>query len=489
MLITVIVSLYTSRVVLNALGVEDYGIYNVVGGIVVLFGFLNVSMSGATSRFLTFELEINNKQRLKDFFSSALIIHTGIAVLVFIVAETIGLWFLCNKLVIPENRMVAAHWVYQLSVFATIFTIHQVPYNASIIAHERMDTYAYIEILNVVLKLGIVFILLVGMYDKLILYAFLVFIVSVLIALTYRIYSIQHFEECKFHWIWDTKILKQMITFSGWDLYGALGSRGYQQGSNFLLNIFFGSVLNAASGIATTVQGITMSFSQNILLAFRPQIIKQYAAQNMIEAEKLFIRSCKFSGMLLVLIIVPLSFELSTVMKLWLGTVPEYAVEICRILLYISLINIVQLNCNTIIHATGNIKYLSFQSGSLFLLAIPIAYLVLKTVHAPLYLYYIAIIMHVCILVFDLMIIKKLIPGINIFHFIKEGIAPILLFCLVGITLASFVTSFFERGLLRVLYTVLVTVIPLLLTGYFFFLSKEQRIILFLYAKKMIKKH
>lgn len=196
MLISILVSLYTSRVVLNTLGVEDYGIYNVVGGIIAMFTFLNASMSGATSRFLTYEIGHGDSQKLKDTFSSALIIHIGIAIVIFIIAETIGLWFLTNKLVIPEDRMFAAHIVYQFSILSMMINVTQVPYNAAIIAHEHMDVYAYVELLNVFLKLGIIYLLLISNIDKLILYGILVFIVSLLIAMIYRLYCIKKFNEC-----------------------------------------------------------------------------------------------------------------------------------------------------------------------------------------------------------------------------------------------------------------------------------------------------
>lgn len=252
MFLTMVVGLYTSRVVLQTLGVEDYGIYGVIGGIVAMMGFLNASMSGATSRFLTFELGRGDKERLANTFSSALIVHIIIAAIVFVVAETVGLWFLCNKLVIPENRMVAAHWVYQLSILSSMLSITQVPYNSSIIAHEKMDVYAYVEILNVTLKLLIVYLLVIGNFDKLILYAILMFTVSVIIMVVYRIYCLRRFEECKFRLFLDKDYLKPLLSFSGWDLYGNMAFSVRQQGANFLLNMFYGVVLNAAYNIATT---------------------------------------------------------------------------------------------------------------------------------------------------------------------------------------------------------------------------------------------
>lgn len=316
MFISVIISLYTSRVVLQTLGVEDYGIYGVVGGIVAMMGFINASMSGATSRFLTFELGRGDFSRLSKTFSSALLVHIIIAVIVLVLAETVGLWFLCNKLVIPEGRMVAAHWVYQLSILSSMLAITQVPYNSSIIAHEKMDVYAYVEILNVMLKLLIVYLLVIGSFDKLILYAILMFAVSVIIIMVYRIYCIRRFEECKFRWIWDKTFLKPIISFSGWDLFGNMAVTTRQQGTNFLINMFFGVVYNAASGVASTVNGILGMFSQNILTAFRPQIIKFYSVGSVQESVNLLYNAGKFATLLMVLIAIPFSFEMEYIMKL-----------------------------------------------------------------------------------------------------------------------------------------------------------------------------
>ncbi len=273
MLLSMVVSLYTSRVVLEVLGVEDYGIYGVVGGVVAMFSFLNSSMAGATSRFLTFEMGRGDEQRLKDTFSSALIIHIGIALVVFILAETVGLWFLNNKLVIPDGRMHAAHWVYQLSILGMFVSVTQVPYNASIIAHEKMDVYAYIELLNVFLKLGIVYLLTIGNFDKLILYAILVLAVNVLVAVTYRFYCVRYYEESHFRCVLNREVLKPMLGFSIWEILGHFGFTFRTQGTNMVLNMFFGVIINSAVGIATTVQNVLSLFTNNVLVAIKPQII------------------------------------------------------------------------------------------------------------------------------------------------------------------------------------------------------------------------
>ena len=291
MLLSMVVSLYTSRVVLNTLGVEDYGIYGVVGGVVAMFSFLNNTMSGATSRFLTFEMGRGDFKRLKNTFSSALIIHLLIVCAILLLAETIGLWFLANKLVIPVERMGAAHWVYQLSILSMAINVTQVPYNASIIAHEKMDVYAYVEILNVTLKLLIVYLLVIGDFDKLILYAVLTLVVSMTIAFIYRIYCIRNFEECRFEWNWNKNILKGLLSFSTYNLYGNFGSVMNMQGTNFALNHFWGVILNSASGIATTVANVVNSFTSNILVAFRPQITKSYAQGDITTFQNLFVNN------------------------------------------------------------------------------------------------------------------------------------------------------------------------------------------------------
>lgn len=309
MFISMVVGLYTSRVVLATLGVEDYGIYGVVGGVVAMMGFLNASMSGATSRFLTFELGRGDKDRLAKTFSSALIVHIAIAIIVFILAETVGLWFLCNKLNIPEGRMEAAHWVYQFSILATMLSITQVPYNATIIAHEKMDVYAYMEILNVTLKLLIVYLLTIGNFDKLKLYAVLTFAVSLIIMMIYRIYCLRHFKESRFHWVWDKTYLTPLLSFSCWDLYGNACVTARQQGTNFLVNIFFGVTYNAASSVATTVNGVVLGLTFTLIPALQPQIVKRYAVGDIKGMQSLMNNGIKYFSLLYLALLFPFLME------------------------------------------------------------------------------------------------------------------------------------------------------------------------------------
>ena len=474
MFISMLVGLYTSRVVLATLGVEDYGIYGVVGGVVGMMGFLNASMSGATSRFLTFELGKGDKERLAKTFSSALIVHIGIAIVVLILAETVGLWFLCNKLNIPAERMQAAHWVYQLSILSAMFGITQVPYNAAIIAHEKMDVYAYVEILNVSLKLLIVYLLCIGNFDKLILYASLMLAVSILIMMVYRIYAIRQFPEAHFHWIWDKTYLRPLLSFSGWDLYGNACVIARQQGTNFLINIFYGVVFNAASGIATTVQGTISGLAFNIILAFRPQIIKKYAKGNVEDMSKLVGNAVCFTTILFGCMSIPLILETHYIMKAWLGVIPEKSEIFCQILLIASFLGLLNNIWNTCIHATGKIKQLSIISGTIYLISLPIIYIVFEC-NAPVESAYIVfILVAVLVNVNNLVIIKRRIPKFQ-FSFIFLNYIKIIIILIASYYITSLINAQMQERFIRLLVECIVCIIIIITTSFISILNKTQK--------------
>ena len=272
MIFLLCISLFTSRVVLNMLGVEDYGIYNVVGGIVAMFGFLNGSMSSATQRYITFALGKGDMKRLKTVFSTTLQIHTLIAIIIVLLGESIGLWFLYHKMQIPAERMDAAFWVLQCSVVSTVVMIISVPYNSDIIAHEKMSAFAYFSILEALLKLLIAYMLVVSPYDKLVIYAILLLLVEVLLRFCYSIYCNKYFEESKYHHVWDKALFKEMTFFASWSIFGNFASVLFGQGLNILLNVFFGPAINAARGIAVQVQGVIQQFVTNFQMALNPQI-------------------------------------------------------------------------------------------------------------------------------------------------------------------------------------------------------------------------
>lgn len=476
MLLSLVVSLYTSRVVLQVLGAQDYGLYSVVGGIVIMFGFLNSSMSGATSRFLTYEIGRKDDERLKDTFSSAMEVHIAIALVIFVVAETVGLWLLVYKLNIPEGRMGAAHVVYQTSVLSMMVGVTQVPYNASIIAHEKMDVYAYVEMLNILLKLVIVYVLLIGNLDKLILYAFLILGVSVFIAVIYRVYCIRKFKECRFHAVWRPKVIKPLLSFSGWDLYGNMSGTVQQQGINMIVNHFLGVAINAACGIATVVNAAVLGFANNIIMAFRPQIIQSYAQGNIRLMSKLMTNASKYCLLLFLMISLPLVAEMPYVLHLWLTDVPDKTVQICRIVLLTNIPGLVNSIIIIGIHATGRIKKLSFIAGSLILSTLLPAYFILYFGGSLETVYWCIFIAMITILISNGLILKHNIPDFPLVIFLIKtfkGSVPVTLsVCFI----LYFLSEESPSGFFRLFLSVSVSIIVFSSYTYLFAVDKDIRL-------------
>ena len=306
MLLVMAVTLYTSRVVLRALGVEDYGIYNVVGGVVAMLGFLNGSLTAATSRFLTFELGKGDDGDLNRVFRCSVTVHYLLAVLILLFAETAGLWFVLEKLVIPAERLNAALWAYQCSVFTILVSIVSTPYNALIVAHERMEAFAYISVAEVLLKLGVAFAIIQPVGDKLIVYALLLAFAQFLVRLLYTVYCSRYFPGIRSRLLWDKEISSKIFSFAGWAMNGNLAVMGYTQGLNILLNLFFGPSVNAARGIAVQVQSAVSQFFNNFFIAVIPQIVKSYAQNDLESMHKLIIGSSKYAFFLALLLVVPL---------------------------------------------------------------------------------------------------------------------------------------------------------------------------------------
>ncbi len=474
MFIAMVVGLYTSRVVLSTLGVVDFGIYGLVGGVISMMGFLNASMSGATSRFITYELGLRNKERISKTFSNAMIVHILIAITVLIVAETVGLWFLESKLVIPDKRMTAARWVYQLSIASAMLGITQVPYNASIIAHEKMDVYAYVEILNVTLKLIIVYLLAIGNFDKLILYAWLHFGVSVIIIIIYRIYCIKKFEECHFKFVWDKSYIRPLLSFTGWDLYGNGCVTIRQQGTNFLINMFFGVVYNAASSVATTAQGVVTGLAANVVMAFRPQIIKNYAVGNIARMQELSCNALTYVVLLFGCMAIPFILDMPYIMRIWLGQVPDKAVIFCQILLlfmFFALANNVFIIC---IHSTGNIKRVSLITGTIHLLTLPAIYYLFLVGLSPEFAYIATLVAGIVVDISNLLIIKKQIPVIRIGNFVFNWLKSMCV--LLIITIVPFIIHInLAPSFLRLVIETMFTIIPISIYVYLFLLNVGQR--------------
>jgi O-antigen/teichoic acid export membrane protein len=475
MLLSTVVSLYTSRVVLQTLGVEDYGIYGVVGGVVAMFSFLNSTMAGATSRFLTFEMGKGDKKRLRDTFSSALIIHIGIALLVLILAETIGLWFLNNKLVIPEGRMGAAHWVFQFSVLGMFVGFTQVPYNATIIAHEKMDIYAYIELLHVFLKLGIVYLLVIGNFDKLILYALLTLVVNVIIAMIYRVYCIRHYEESKFKWNWDKEIMKPMFRYSGWEILGHFGFTFRTQGINMVLNMFFGAAINAAANLATTVQNVLMMFTNNVTIAVKPQIIKRYASGQLNEMSNLIYTSIKLNLFIVLIVSIPVICCMDYILTLWLKNVPEYCAVLCKIMLYSNIISAISHIVYAGIQATGDLKITSILRNILYISTPIVTYIIFKFTEVPPTLAYIVILAsQVLLAITDILILNYKIETTNL-KYIFSILIKISFSVMVILFANHYIKNLVNNQLLELVTILFTTIVILLIEFYIIVLNKREK--------------
>lgn len=378
MLLTMAVSLYTSRIVLNTLGVEDYGIYNVVGGFVAMFGFLNSAMATATQRFLSFEIGRKDDIQLSNVFSMSINIHFIIAFIILLFAETIGLWFLNTQLTIPPERIEAAQWVYQFSILTMIVGIVSVPYNAIIIARERMGVFAAVSIIDVSLKLFIVFVLQWLGFDKLKLYAVLIFAVSLIIRIIYGVYCKRNFKESKFRFYWNPVLFKRLLSHVGWMLFGTSTSMLSGQGVNVLMNIFFGVTVNAARGIAFQLQGAVNAFVSNFMMAVNPQIIKNYAQENFEQMYNLVFRSSKFSFFLMFYIAFPVLLLTDTILRWWLKIVPDQAVIFAQLVIVDLFFTVLFSPMGTVSQATGRIKPYQLTISIGFLLVFLLTYLFFK---------------------------------------------------------------------------------------------------------------
>jgi O-antigen/teichoic acid export membrane protein len=383
MLLTMLVALYTVRIVLKTLGVVDYGIYNVVGSIVTMFSFLSNTMSSASQRFFAFEIGRNDREQLKKTFSTTMTIYLLIALVILILAETIGLWFLNVKMEIPQERMAAARWVYQFSILGLMLTMFTVPYNAAIIAHENMKVYAYVSVIEVALKLLIVYLLVLFSFDKLILYSVLTLAVTFIVTLIYRTYCQRKFEECHYSFHWDKHLFKKILSYSGWNLLGALSGVGKNHGINILINVFFGPAVNAARGVAYQVQSVVLNFGNNFFTAVRPQIIKSYAANRHEEMMQLVFQSTKFSFYVLFLLSLPILLEASAILGLWLDEVPAYSIMFIKLVIVDTLLELMANPIVTLAQATGKVKWYQIVVGGVRLLSLPIALVFLKTGFGP----------------------------------------------------------------------------------------------------------
>lgn len=475
MLFTMGISLFTSRVILQTLGVEDYGISSVVGGVISMFTFINAAMVSSTQRYLNFELVRGDANQLRSVFSTSLQIHALIALAIIVLSETVGLWFLNEKLVIPEARMTAAMWVYQCSILSCAVSIMSTPYNAVIVAHEKMSAFAYISILDVSLKLLVVYLLVVLPFDKLIILAILNLLVQLFIRYIYTIYCHRHFLESYFQFRFNKTLFKEMFGFAGWSFWGNLAAILYTQGLNMMLNIFFGPIVNAARGIAVQVQSAVQQFVGGFQTALNPQITKNYASNNLPQMHSLMFRSARFSFLLLFFLSLPVLMETNFILTLWLKTVPDDAVIFTQIMICISLIYTTANPCIIANQATGKVKIYQMVVGGILLLILPISYVVLK-LGAPAYSVFIV---HFCIeslAQFSRMYMLRKLIHLPLWQYMKNIYIPIVSTVAIAIILPLVVRMQVAEGWLRFLAVGFTCVLSVGASSYFIGFTKQERV-------------
>ncbi len=456
MAFSMFVGLYTSRVLLQALGVEDYGLYNVIGGIISIFTVLNSALINTTSRFITVSLAKGIVQDTRKIFNMALLLHFVVGLLIVSFGETAGLWYLQNKLVIPEGRDVAAEWLYQFTIISAFLSTINVPYNASIIAHEKINVYALIQIADVVLKLIIVLLLAVAPFDKLIFYALLILGVTVMNICINFIYCHRKFEEVKLRFFWNWRIFKEMLKFVGWAMVGNFSNMFYTQGINLMLNAFCGPAVNAARGIAVQVQGVVAQMANNVQTAINPQIMKTYAVNNLERMHMLICASSRFCYYLLFLIALPIMLEADFILKLWLGVVPEHTVNFIRLTLIASLLDAFINPMFTANLASGklNLYYIPISVVSFSFMFI--TYFAIRDTGVPesVFICYLGMILLGVIVRIFVMNRQVQLPK---WIYVRDAILPVLIVTILASVFPILVQLSMEKGLLRLIAILIVS--------------------------------
>lgn len=487
MLFLMAVNLYTSRVVLNALGVEDFGIYNVVGGVVAMFSMLSGSLSSAITRFITYELGTGNRDNLKRIFSSAVTIQIGLAILIIILAEAIGVWFLNAKMSIPDTRIIAANWVFQFSILTFAINLISVPYNASIIAHERMSAFAYISILEAIGKLAIAFLIVVSPMDRLIFYAILMCAVALIVRFAYGIYCKRHFEECTYHFIFDKDLLKRMFGFAGWNFIGATSAVLRDQGGNVVINLFCGPAVNAARGIAFQVNNAVSGFVTNFMTALNPQITKSYAAGDKGYMMTLINQGARLSFYILLLLSLPVIINVHYILMLWLKTVPEHTTLFVQLVLIFAMSESISNPLVTAMLATGNIRNYQIVVGGLQMLNLPISYILLRNGFIPETVLIVAVCISQCCLAARLYMLRGMI-GLSVREYLSKVYLNVLAVTVLSAVIPCMSSYYLSETFLNFIIICVVSVICTFTVIYFVGCNRKERQLINEKVNRIIRK-
>ena len=474
MLFLMAINLYTSRIVLSILGITDYGIYNVVGGFVALFTMVSGTMATATQRFLSFEIGKGTPENITRLFSTSIMIHLILGGIIIVIAETIGLWFLNYKMVFPLDRYYAANWVFQFSVLTLVINVLSVPYNASIIAYERMKAFAFLGILEAIAKLLIVYLIAFSPYDRLIIYAFLLMIVAISIRAIYGIYVSRNFHYCRFCWTMDKEYRQRLLSFISYNFIGSISGIAKTQGINVVLNLFFGATVNAARGIAVQVLHAVSGFVSNFQLAMNPQIVKLYAAGNKEEMYNLMCRGCKFSYLLMLMLSLPIAIEAPYILNLWLVEVPEYTVVFVQLTLAITLVDSLSQPMVTALLATGNVKRYQLINGTYLMMTVPVVYIVMEMGYGPVMAFVVSLMFSI-VGHFTRLVLISLAVGFSVRNYINRVTIRIFLATILSLMIPCIFQYGKGTGFLWFLGDCVICVSSVTVFAYLAALSKEEK--------------
>lgn len=475
MTVVLLVTLYTTRVVLSVLGVTDFGVYNAVCGFVSMFVFLNTSMSNGIQRFFNYELGRNGTESVTEVYNMSLLIQMILVVLVIVLTETLGLWYLHHKMNIPADRMYAADWIFQFSVLSFVFLILQVPYSAAIMAHEKMDYYAIVGVLDAVLKLGIAIILPYVAADRLVIYGLLLALISVVNFFLYCVYAKRRFSEIRFRPRFHSKVFRRMVSFSGWNIFGSFSHMMKEQGINLVLNLFFGPVVNAARGVTAQVNAGLESFVQNVSIPVRPQIVQSYAVGNTERTMRLMYSVSKLSCLLLYLLSLPIVYETDFILKLWLtDNVPAHTATFLVITIAISFLNSLNAGVSSVVHASGKMRNYQVFSSLAVLMAVPLAYVVLHlgySAECALWMSFLSMLLAQAVAMF----ILKSIVDYSITDYLKSVLWPFVLVVLATCWMPYLVQMLIQPGFVRFVLTCLVSFAVVFLSAYHLALNATEK--------------
>ena len=486
MFVMLLIGLYTSRVVLNTLGVSDYGIYNVVGGVVSMFAIISSSLSSSISRFITFEIGHGDISKLKEIFSTSVLAQVILAVSMFLIMEFVGIWFLNSKMNIPAIRLDAANVVMHCSIITFVFGLINTPFNAEIIAHERFGIFAYITLAEACLKLLIVYILDISPYDKLKTYAFLLLLVALLFQIIYMIYCKKKFEECTFRLKINKTLIKEMTGFAGWSFFGNASWVLNSQGIDVLINLFFGVTLNAARGIANQVNSVVQGFVSNFTVTLNPQITKSYAQNDFDNLHKLVFAGAKYSYFLMLFFSIPICLETKQLLVLWLKVIPDYSVVFVRLTLISTMIFVLGMTLTVAQTSTGRMKRMAIGTSILTFLEFPIVYVCFKFGLSAISCYIVHSIIYFSLLFVKIQIVKRDVR-ITYLAFIRFVLVKVLLVTIFAIPIPLFIYCQLNESFLRLLFVSVASVLSSLLFIFSLGMNNNERTIILRYLKNKIK--